>query len=243
MCCTRPDRFRRRIRSGRFRRRSVPMEKSASLSRTASCAPLRGWEKRDFLYTAATPTRLGAQVQTTAVAELEDLPAQPCGGYCFDWSVRRADCVFQTPLWSGDPGSRPPPADSFGVTSHPTTEWIARGVRRSALAPDPSKIRRLLQWSADPSGVREERAGSPKRSAHRASHRAAAARRTASSIRSDLIFANDGGLRSSLERLVGPGLTTHLKRMGLSLDAIYRYLKPELCSPIRDGLSSCYLNM
>ena len=42
---------------------------------------------------------------------------------------------------------------------------------------------------------------------------------------------------------IGPGLTTHLKRMGLSLDAIYRYLKPELCSPIRDGLTSCYLDM
>jgi hypothetical protein len=37
----------------------------------------------------------------------------------------------------------------FGVTSHPTAEWIARGVRRSALAPDPSKIRRLLHASGD----------------------------------------------------------------------------------------------
>jgi hypothetical protein len=46
-----------------------------------------------------------AEVSTTTVTELEDLPAQPRGRHCFDRSLRGADRVFQIALWSGDPGS------------------------------------------------------------------------------------------------------------------------------------------
>jgi len=67
----------------------------------------------------------GAEVATSTVTELEDLPAQPCSRHCFDRSVRGAHRVFKLLYGLVILGHERRQLVGFGVTADPTAEWIA----------------------------------------------------------------------------------------------------------------------
>ncbi len=59
------------------------------------------------------------------IAGMEDVPSQSCGRHCRNGSLCRADNFVPTALWFADYGYGRPQILCFGVTAHPTAEWLA----------------------------------------------------------------------------------------------------------------------
>src|SRR5712671_2904211 len=68
------------------------------------------------------------QATRPAVPRMEDIPPQSCRRHRRDGSVRRADNLVSSALWTADRGARPTTDRMASVTAHPTAEWIANQI-------------------------------------------------------------------------------------------------------------------
>ena len=63
-----------------------------------------------------------------AIAELEDIPAQPCGCHCCNRSLRGSHRDLRATVCLCRSGPRATTAAVVAVTRHPTAEWLAQQI-------------------------------------------------------------------------------------------------------------------
>src|SRR4029079_7042948 len=68
------------------------------------------------------------QAERPVIPGLEDVPPQSCRRHRGDGSVRRTDDLISLALWLVNHGAGRRQVLWFGVTAHPTAEWIANQI-------------------------------------------------------------------------------------------------------------------
>src|SRR6478736_4556227 len=71
------------------------------------------------------------QAERPAIPGLEDVPPQSCRRHRGDGSVRRTDDLISLALWLVNHGHGRRKVLWFGVTAHPTAEWIANQITQA----------------------------------------------------------------------------------------------------------------
>src|SRR5262245_30352360 len=97
---------------------------------------------------------LHGEEEVTTVARLEDISSQPCGWYCIDGHVRRADGIVSIAVRIFDPGACPPGACERTVAPMPEAPLRPGWRLRESECQYSSIVRRLI--SLEPQHCRHE---------------------------------------------------------------------------------------